>query len=85
MARTREQQIAALAARLQRLQQQEKAAQRRADAHRKIKLGGVIVAVGLDETDPATLAGLLDAAKHALADPARAEQLRVRGAALLKR
>ena len=85
MARTREQQIEALAARLRRLQPQEAAAKRRADAHRKIKLGGIVIAAGLDETDPAVLAGLLDATKHALADPARVEQLRQRGAALLKR
>jgi hypothetical protein len=85
MARTREQQIAALAARLSRLQAQEKAAQRRADAHRKIKLGGIVVAAGLAETDPAVLAGLLVAASGWLTDPAKVETLRARGAALLKR
>ncbi|HFJ9785724.1 TPA: conjugal transfer protein TraD [Stenotrophomonas maltophilia] len=85
MARTREQQIEALAARLRRLQTQEAAAKRRADAHRKIKLGGIVIVAGLGETDPALLAGLLAAAKPALDDPAKAENLRARGAALLKR
>jgi len=36
-----------------------KADARRADAHRKIELGGLVIAAGLAEWDPAELVGLL--------------------------
>lgn len=85
MSRTRQQQIESLAARLRRLQAQEREARRKADAHKKIKLGGVVIAAGLDEVDPAVLAGILTHAKPMLEKPETVEAFRQRGAALLKR
>lgn len=44
---------------------------RRADAHRKIKLGGLIVKADLADEDVAALMGLLTIGKKMLADPER--------------
>lgn len=42
------------------------------DAHRKIQLGGVVIAAGMDGLDPAELCGLLLAARGALTPERRA-------------
>lgn len=37
----------------------QRSAARRADAHRKIELGGLVIAAGVDHFDPAALVGIL--------------------------
>ncbi|WP_295558135.1 conjugal transfer protein TraD [uncultured Stenotrophomonas sp.] len=53
---------------------------RSADAHRKIVLGGLIIAAGTDEWDPAEIVGSLLLVNEQLAQhPGRREQLRQKG------
>lgn len=53
---------------------------RSADAHRKIVLGGLIIAAGADEWDPAEIVGALLLVDEQLAQhPGRREQLRQKG------
>jgi hypothetical protein len=66
MKQTTEQKIAAIEARLARLQNSRRTEQRRlqndrrrADAHRKIELGGLLIACGVDDLNPGEIAGLL--------------------------
>lgn len=51
---------------------------RQADAHRKIELGGVVIAAGADKFDPAVLCGLLLVAREGL-NAEKMAQLRERG------
>lgn len=51
---------------------------RQADAHRKIELGGVVIAAGADKLDPAVLCGLLLVATQGMTKE-RSEQLREMG------
>lgn len=53
-------------------------AMRRHDAHRKIELGGVVVAAGADNLDPAALCGLILEALDQ-ASPQRLQEARARG------
>lgn len=66
MKQTTEQKIAAIEARLARLRNSRRIEQkrlsgdlRRADAHRKIELGGLLIACGVDDLNPGEIAGLL--------------------------
>jgi hypothetical protein len=53
---------------------------RSADAHRKIKLGGVVIAAKADDLDPAELCGwLLSAMAHRAHNPETAASMRERG------
>lgn len=53
---------------------------RSADAHRKIVLGGLTIAAGVDEWDPAELVGaLLVMAEHLAKEPNKREALRQKG------
>ena len=53
---------------------------RSADAHRKIVLGGLTIAAGVDEWNPAEIVGaLLVMADHLAKDPAKRETLRQKG------
>jgi len=56
----------------------DKAAERRADAHRKIKLGGLVIAAGAAELNPAELVGALLTYLNGRNED-RAEALRKRG------
>lgn len=57
--RTIHQQIAYVEQRLSRLQKRQKAIDKKADDHRKIVLGGVVIAACCDDLDPAELCGWL--------------------------
>ncbi|MBQ4853099.1 conjugal transfer protein TraD [Rhodanobacter sp. B2A1Ga4] len=57
--RTKEQQLAAALDRVAHLRKSITSATRKADAHRKIKLGGLVIAAGADDLDPAVIVGLL--------------------------
>ncbi len=66
MKQTTEQKIAAIEGRLARLRNSRRLEQRRlqndrrrADAHRKIELGGLLIACGVDGLNPGEIAGLL--------------------------
>jgi hypothetical protein len=66
MKRTTEQKIAEIEGRLARLRNSRRLEQkrlqgdrRRADAHRKIELGGLLIACGVDDLNPGEIAGLL--------------------------
>ena len=90
-------QIAAATDRLARLKAREllakakeqakaKATARRADAHRKIALGGLVIAAGAADMDQAELVGALLAYQERVAKPEAASQrdaLRARGRAHL--
>jgi len=77
-----EQQIAARQAELARLTTKLRADNRRADAHKKILLGGLVIAASAGELDPAELAGVLSAyVRTRNAD--NAAQFREAGVALL--
>ncbi len=53
---------------------------RSADAHRKIVLGGLTIAAGVDEWDPAEIVGaLLVMADHLAREPNKREALRQKG------
>lgn len=53
---------------------------RQADAHRKIVLGGLVIAAGVDEWDPAEIVGALLAVDQMLAEhPDRRKKLRESG------
>lgn len=53
---------------------------RSADAHRKIELGGVVIAAGADQTDPAELCGwLLSVMAQRASKPEAAAAMRERG------
>ena len=53
---------------------------RSADAHRKIKLGGVVIAANADDLDPAELCGwLVSAMAHRSHKPETAETMREKG------
>jgi len=96
-ARTLQDQIANATDRLARLKAREllakakeqakaKAAARRADAHRKITLGGLVIAAGAADLDQAELVGALLAYQERVAKPEAAGQrdtLRARGRAHL--
>jgi hypothetical protein len=72
MKQTTEQKIAAIEGRLARLRNSRRLEQRRlqndrrrADAHRKIELGGLLIVAGVDDWDAATLVGGLLALSRA--------------------
>ena len=68
----------------QRQKAKAKAEARRDDAHRKIKLGGLVVAAGAGDIDAAELVGaLLGYEAAARRDPARRDQCRANGRAHL--
>ena len=74
---------AAQRTRAKRAQAKADAEARRADAHRKIVLGGLVIAAGVDEWNPAQICGaLLWAAEVAVSTEDR-EALRQRGVAHL--
>lgn len=61
--------------------------ERKADAHKKIKLGGLIIKAGLDHFhphDPATLYGMLLYSKNLLNDPNFAQKFKELGKELMK-
>lgn len=62
--KTLEQQIAIAQDKLHRLHTKNKSANRKAEDHRKIKMGGVVIAAEMDDLDPAELAGWLLWAKE---------------------
>jgi hypothetical protein len=96
-ARTLQEQIATATDRLATLKAREllakakerakaKATARRADAHRKIALGGLVIAAGAADLDEAELVGALLAYQERVAKPEAASQrdtLRARGRAHL--
>ena len=58
----------------------QREADRRADAHRKIELGGLVIAASADEWDPAEIVGaLLVMAEHLAREPNKQEALRQKG------
>lgn len=63
--RTPQQQIAYAQALLGRAQERA----RKADAHRKIVLGGLVIAAGVDDWNPAEVVGALLAARAGVAGP----------------
>lgn len=63
-----EQQIAETQQRLSRLQHKKKDMSRKADAHAKIMLGGVVIASGCGDFDPAELCGWLLLAREKRTD-----------------
>lgn len=70
--------------RLARLKTAARAADRRADAHRKIELGGLVIAAGCDGWDAAEIAGALLDVRTSIADPSQMKQWREQGIALLE-
>ena len=85
MKRTTEQKIAVIESRLARLRNSRRVEQkrlagdlRRADAHRKIQLGGLLIACGVEDWNPAEVAGVL------LAWKAQRDQKPEQGARLLE-
>jgi hypothetical protein len=79
---TKAQQLARLQDRAAKLRHQISAEDRRADAHRKIKLGGLCIASGVEEWDPAEIVGALLSAAAA-ATPEHLHKWRERGIAHL--
>lgn len=87
MKRTTEQKIAEIEGRLARLRNSRRIEQkrlqgdrRRADAHRKIELGGVVIAAGAGQFDPAELCGwLLAVVAQRRTKPDMAVTMRERG------
>lgn len=80
--RTPQQQVAYAQALLGRARERA----RRADAHRKIVLGGLVIAAGVDDWNPAEVVGALLAARAGIAGPdgdARRRTLREQGIATL--
>jgi hypothetical protein len=57
--KTLEQKIADTQNHLNRLKHKKASENRRADAHRKIELGGIVIASGCEDFDPAELCGFL--------------------------
>ncbi len=58
----------------------QREADRRADAHRKIELGGLVIAASADEWDPAEIVGALLAVSEQLAQqPQGRDRLRRKG------
>ena len=58
----------------------QREADRRADAHRKIELGGLVIAAGVDGWDPAEIVGALLVVSEQLAQqPERRAHLRKKG------
>lgn len=81
--RTPQQQIAYAQAMLGRAQERA----RKADAHRKIVLGGLVIAAGVDDWNPAEVVGALLAARAGVAGPdgnARRDAWRAQGIAQLE-
>ena len=74
----RRQKVKETAARKREQFQAAMALSRQADAHRKIELGGVVIAAGADKLDPAVLCGLLLVATQGMTKE-RSEQLREMG------
>lgn len=66
--KTIKQQIAETQQRLSRLQHKQKDMNRKADAHRKITLGGIVFAAGCEDLDPAELCGWLLLAREKRTD-----------------
>lgn len=63
----------------------QREADRRADAHRKIELGGLVIAAGVDSWDPAeVVGGLLVVSEQLLLQPTRRNALREKGIAHLE-
>lgn len=57
---------------------------RRADAHRKITLGGLVIAAGASDLDPAVVVGLLIAGlEYTASDPENLRRVHERGMAHL--
>lgn len=68
-----------------RLRNQLSEEKRRADAHRKITLGGLVIAAEADQLDPAIIvAQLVRGVAQVRANPAIAEALRQQGIAVLE-
>lgn len=66
----------------QRSKAKTRASERKADAHRKILLGGAVIAAGADALDEAELVGLLLAYRDRIEKPENAQQrdgMRTRG------
>ena len=57
----------------------QREADRRADAHRKIELGGLVIAASADEWDPAEIVGALLAIAEQLTPEQRRDRLRRKG------
>jgi len=82
--RTPQQQVAHAQALLDRARERA----RKADAHRKIVLGGLVIAAGVDEWNEAEIVGALLSARGSLASPdgdARRRALREQGIVHLQR
>lgn len=66
--------------RRRRAELKQREADRRADAHRKIELGGLVIASEVDSWDPAEIVGaLLLVGEQVAQQPARREHLRQKG------
>lgn len=82
--RTKEQQLASAIDRVAHLRHAITAKTRRADAHRKIKLGGLVIASGAGELDPAVVVGLLLAGlEYTTREPENLRRIQERGIAHL--
>ena len=57
---------------------------RKADAYRKIALGGLVIKAGLGDQDKALLLGILLDAAHRITDAAEAKRLHALGEAAFK-
>ena len=63
---------------------QQAQANRKADAHNKIKLGGLVIVAGAQNLDEATLVGLISMAmSSAMVNPQRLEEARQKGLDLM--
>lgn len=68
----------------QRAKTKAKSEARRADAHRKIELGGLVIAAGVADMDPAELVGaLLTYERKATDSPGVRDQVKAKGVAHL--
>lgn len=73
--KTADQEIASIEAKLARLKTEKREADRRADAHRKIGLGGLIIAAGADKLNEAEIVGALqDYLDHQISRQATARE-----------
>lgn len=82
--RKAEQAKARAADRLARLKTAARAADRRADAHRKITLGGLVIAAGCDGWDAAQIVGALVDVRKNIADPSELERWRQEGISIME-
>lgn len=85
MARNTAQKLAEAQDRVARLRHELSAEKRRADAHRKITLGGLVIAAGADNLDAAVItAALARCVAVVERSPEQAESLRQQGIAILE-